>query len=155
MEQEKKKEEEEKEVIPPRKLGYFSGEYTRKAVFEETIDLPAVSFSYKPLNIYQTAQLTTSVLATDSIENSTESNLRMVTEHLIDWDLVKENPNYSPDSEEGAEFSAEFVKVDFTNMNELKLVSPIIMNHVLSMIRGDECNPFLEKADLDAQVKNS
>jgi hypothetical protein len=137
------------------KLGYFAREYVRTGVFEETVDLPGVRFSYKPLTMIQTAALTTAVLGTESVEESTDSNLRMAIAHLVEWDLVKRNKQYTKGSTEGPEFADEFVVIDFKEIAELRLVSPLIMNHILSTIRGDLCNPFLEKGALDDQVKNS
>ena len=137
------------------KLGYFATEYVREAIFDETEDLPRVVFSYKPLTMYQTAALTASVLSTESIETSTEDNLRMASLHITDWDLIKENPRFSVSvAKSSTAVEQEYVKVDFTNLEELKKVSPILMNFVLLTIRGDNCNPLMDKAALAEQVKN-
>ena len=150
-----------------KKLGYFSDEFVRRGQFIETRDLPQVNFSYKPLNVYQTAALVTQVLDTQTIEDSTEQNLRMATLHLTDWDMLKPNPKFgateTPKTETAREDTAEdsdkavepeFNIVDFSNVQELKKVSPIIMNFILNTIRGDDSNPLMDKVSLEAQVKN-
>jgi hypothetical protein len=131
-----------------KKLGYFRKGYTRKGRFNETVDLPEVNFVYRPLTMYETAQLSSKVLETEKLEDSTIANLEMLATHLVDWDLMKESNDVD------SEGNPKLEKVDFTDVEELKLVSPLIMNHIIGTVRGDHANPLMDIKAIEEQVKN-
>jgi hypothetical protein len=128
-----------------KKRGYFRPGMTRVGQFKETADLPEVNFEYRPLNMQETAELTDKVMAAKNVAGANVENMRMVSERLIKWDLTKQAEGDCQDGE---------VPVDFRNVEELKLVSPVIMNYITSVIRGDTANPLLDKQALEEQVKN-
>jgi hypothetical protein len=138
-----------------RKLGYFGNTFTRTAKFNETGELPEVNFSYRPLDVYETSVLVSKILDTPTVEESMVESLRVAASHITDWDLMKLNPKYTGVTAEGMVPEPELLKVDFTNVEELKKVSPVIMEFIINSIRGDSESPFMDKKNLEKQIKNS
>lgn len=126
-----------------KKYAYFSKDFTRTAVIEETVLLPRIEFEYRPLTMLDTALLTDQVMhANINIEKATQKNLEMLSKHIVKWDLM------------GVDNLGCESCIDFNKVTELEKVSPIIINQIIGLVRGDAGNPYLDKKDVDAQLKN-
>lgn len=103
---------------------YFEDAYIATKVVELTSQTPAFKFEYKPLNVFQAAQLTDAIMDAGKYEKVVLANLDLMTRHLISWDVKKPDGSI----------------VDFTCIEELKRLSPKLVDLVLQEIRKDSSN---------------
>ncbi len=128
----------EKKDKAQKKVIYYEPDYTRTCKFKETDALPMIEFTYKPLNMVQSSQLTDEIMKEPSVEHAAECNLRMIGRHIISWNLEK------PDGS----------VLDKDSVEELRLVDPTVINMVTRKIRMDK-GTFAEDANLEKEeVKN-
>ena len=128
----------EEVVEPKQKVAYYEADYTQECVIPETEDFPEISFTYRPLNMVQTANLTDLVIKDASVVGAANANLEMVGKHLVQWNLLKPG---------GA-------VVDFRKMQELHKIDPSIMDKVIRAIRGDSKGPTEDAKEVGEELKN-
>lgn len=119
------------------KVVYYEDSYTRSVTLPETPFFPEINFTYRPLNMVQTARLTDEILSDKSVEVATEANLKMLGRHIVDWDLRKPSGD----------------KINPENVAELKKCDPSVVNKIVGIIRGDKKAAFEDVKELD--LKNS
>jgi hypothetical protein len=100
---------------------YFDADYTESVVVKATARTPEFSFTYKPLNVYQASLLTDQVIVAKKYEGVMLANLELIANHIIKCNLVKPN---------GA-------LIDMNNVEELKKMSPKVIDLILKEIRKD------------------
>jgi len=121
------------------KSAYIEPDYVEKGVVEETEQTPKIEFSFKPLNMIQSSNLTDAVMADKSITGAANATLEMLTRHIVDWDAVK------PDGS----------KIDFKKVKELERMDPGVINKISSTIRRDKSSPEEDIRALREAIKNS
>jgi hypothetical protein len=117
---------------------YFDNDYIEKAVAEATEFTPAFTYSYKPLNVIQASRLTDEIIAADDYAGVSFANVKLVSEHLVKWDLQKPNNEV----------------IDFSNMDELQKMSPKVIDIILKEIRRDNSSVKAD-AKLVGKVKDT
>lgn len=121
-----------------KKVIFYEDDYTKMCTFKETDKLPEIKFTYKPLNMVQSSQLTDEIMKKPSVEHASEMNLLMIGRHIIEWNLEK--PDGSP--------------IDPKNVEDLRRLDPTVVNMITRKIRMDT-GTFEEDASLKTdEVKN-
>ena len=101
-------------------------------------EFPHFSFSYRPLTLYEEAQLADDVLATNTVLAAAEYNVLLIVKHVKKWDL---------------KFNGELI--DHTNENIVANVASPLIYRIVSEIRGDGRVTEDDLMLLRAAAKNS
>ncbi len=115
-----KEEQEAVEPVVKRDL-YFDEDYTVTREIPAMKGYPALTFTFKPLNVIQAAKFTDAVMATKTMEQTVEATLALVSKHMVKWDLAK------PDGS----------VVDHKNVKELRRMDYTIMDIIAKNVRDD------------------
>jgi hypothetical protein len=127
-----------KKVSKEVKTLFYDETYSEKGKVKETNRTPQVNFVFKPLNMIQTAQLADKVSKTETVEGATICNLRLLKDHIIEWDLKK----------------ADGTVISTDDIEALKKVSPRVMQKIINAIRGDNSDATEDLSLVESELKN-
>ncbi len=85
--QDKSKDKDKKKKKVVQKATFLEEGYTRKVTVNDMDEYPNFTFSYRPLTLYEEAQLADDVLATNTVLAAAEYNVQMIVKHITKWDL--------------------------------------------------------------------
>ncbi len=112
------KDKKKKKVV--QKATFLEEGYTRKVTVDNMEEFPNFSFSYRPLTLYEEAQLADDVLATNTVLAAAEYNVQMIVKHITKWDL-KHNG----------------VVLDHTDEEVVAKVASLLIHRIIGELRGD------------------
>ncbi len=120
------------------KATFLEEGYTRKVNVTDMEAFPNFSFSYRPLTLYEEAQLADDVLATNTILAAAEYNIQMIVKHVTKWDLKYNG-----------------VVLDHADEEIVAKVASPIIHKIIGEIRGDGRVTEDDMMLLRAAAKNS
>jgi len=106
-------------------------------------DLPEVNFTYRPLDMMQSAEVDALMPTVETYNQMIAVQLKAVAMALVSWDLKKPDP----------EDDTKAVAVDFRDVEELKLIDPHVMESILDTVRTSQFMAETPK-ERKQQVKN-
>jgi len=106
-------------------------------------ELPEVNFTYRPLDMMQSAGLDARLENLQTYDQVVLVNLAAVTLGLVWWDLKKPDPD--DDNKEAV--------VDFRDIEELKLCDPHVMDSIVDTIRASQFAPLTKAQDQESRKK--